>query len=431
MFSALSQWWKIIRTAILVVGVLFSFFAFVEVCHVYSILHDVYAPLGYAFFLLITTAFIWFLVYAFLAIRKRPRVLTPPDIEDFDSASQADCVRYCKYLDDYLKRLFANPELASEDIKTYRSHFDQLEGIIHSDQKLPVILEQIRKAEKDSIEPLLSKLDEKAEKEVRNCVRDIMLGVTLSPYRAIDLLIVIYRNAAMVFRIMGIYNSRPLLTEQIMIFRDVLRVVATVNYMNFGQKLMEQFLSRVPYVGGSLDDFAQGIGAGLLTSTAGHGAIYRCRSYRGWNQEIAVQTMSDHVKELIIDVKNIFKKDILPRMKSRVFSTSRSEEIDDPGFWEKTTKGISLALDATDTFIDTVIRKPVRAGSKGTAKVGFSAISKSRKVVIKWANGLWKGTKYISSGTGKGLKYARSKAGEASLYPKKLFRKLRRKNEFD
>ena len=85
-----------------------------------------------------------------------------------------------------------------------------------------------------------------------------MLGVTLSPFRAVDLAVVIYRNAAMVFRIMSFYNSRPLLSEQVLILRDAFSVVDTVNYLNFGEKLIEQLFSRVPWIGQAVDDFAQG-----------------------------------------------------------------------------------------------------------------------------------------------------------------------------
>ena len=230
----------------------------------------------------------------------------------------------------------------------------------------------------------------------------------------------------MVNKVMAVYNSRPLLREQLFIFRDVLRIVATVNYMNFGEKLMEQLFSRVPYIGQAVDDFAQGVGAGLLTSVAGHGAIYRCRAYKRWDQEIAIKTMSAHIKEFMKDVKDLFKQDVLPKLRSKVYSATPSDQTEDPGFWEKTTNGISSALDATDSMIDNFVKKPVIAGSRGTVKLSSTAISKGKNVAVQGVSGLWKGTKYLSSGTGKGLKYAYTKASEASIYPKKLFRKLRR-----
>ncbi len=281
MLTELKLWWKLIRTAILVIGVLFSFFVFVEVLHVYVVLRDVYSPLGYVFLLVVLSVCTWLSIYGYRVINTIPRVLAPPDIDD--PPSEAQVRSYCKYLIGYLNRLRDNPNVLQEDILRTRTHSSVLASLVESDLASSDLFAKITKIEKECIDPILSKLKEKAEKEVRNSVRDIMMGVTLSPYRAVDLFIVIYRNGAMVLRVMKVYNSRPLLKEQLLVLRDVLKVVATVNYMNFGKKLMERFLSCVPYVGRALDDFAQGIGADLMTSAAGHGAIYRCCAYKGWN----------------------------------------------------------------------------------------------------------------------------------------------------
>jgi putative membrane protein len=430
MVPELRRWWKIIRTAILMIGFFLCFFAFVEVLHVYTVLRNVWPPLGYAFLLLVTTGCILFLVYIFIKIGKRPRVLRPPDIEDLASASPEECHAYCLYLIQYLERLIRNPNFPDENIEIARMNMDLLEKLILSHQQPSALLEEIDKTEKEIIEPLLSKLDEKAEAEVRKSVRDIMIGVTLSPYRTVDLLIVIYRNASMVKRVMWIYNSRPLLAEQFSIFMDVLRVVVLVNYMSFGQKLMEQFLYRVPYIGRVLDDFAEGVGAALLTSVAGHGAIYRCRSYERWDQKTAVQTISSMVKGFMNDVKDMFKQDLLPKMRNKVYSTAPSDKTADPVFWEKTTKGISSALDDTESIIDALIKKPVIAGSKGTIKVGSAAISKSTKAVIQGANGLWKGTKSVALGTGRGVRFTGSTIFKAFNYTGDKIRKmLQRKNK--
>ncbi len=410
MVSELRHWWKIIRSAILVIGVLFSFFAFVEIIHIYNILRDAYSPLGYVFLIIIAITVIWFLIYIFLNIRKRPRVLTPPNLEDLSSVSQNECKKYCKYLILFLQRLIQNPHLSIDDIETARQKVTHMEKLLESHPDQSFLLKEIDKTEKEFVEPLLSKLDEKAKAEIRKSVRDIMLGVTLSPFRSIDLFVIIYRNASMVNKVMAVYNSRPLLGEQLFIFRDVLRIVATVNYMNFGEKLMEQFLSRVPYIGGALDDFAQGVGAGLLTSVAGHGAIYRCRAYKRWDQEIAVKTMSAHIKEFMKDVKDLFKEDVLPKMRSKVYSATPSDKTEDPGFWEKTTNGISSALDATDSMIEIIVKKPVIAGSRGTVKLSSTAISKGKKIITQGKDGILAGGKFVGSGTGKGARLLASKA---------------------
>lgn len=423
MLSELGHWWKIIRTAILVIGVLLSFLAFVEILHVYVILRDAYSLLGYAFLLLIATGLIWSLVYVFLNIKKRPKVLLPPNIEDLASASLKECRFYSKYLIRYLQRLSQNPNLTDEDVNLAIQKITRLEELIESDRQASALFGEINKIEKETVEPLLSKLDEKAESEVRKCIRDIMLAVTLSPFRAVDLVIVIYRNAGMVLRVMKFYNSRPLLAEQILILRDVFRVVATVNYLNLGEKLIEDLFSWVPFIGRSLGDVAQGTGAGLLTSVAGHSAMYRCRAYRRWEQEILVQTSSGHIKEFMKEVKNIFTQDVFPKMRSKVFSTAPADQTALPGFWEKTINGISSALDDTGAVVETFVKKPVSAGRKETIKVSITTISKTKKVLSQGTDGIRIATKSVASGTGKSVRFASRKLAAAYRF---TGRKVRR-----
>ena len=423
MLSDLRHWWKIIKTIILAIGVLLSFLAFVEVLHVYVILQDAYSPLGYAFLLLIAIGLIWSLIYVFLNIKKRPKVLLPPNIEDLATASLKECRFYSKYLIRYLERLSQNPNLTDEDVNLAIQKIARLEELIESDRQASALFGEINKIEKEDIESLLSKLDQKAESEVRKCILNIMLGVTLSPFRAVDLVIVIYRNAGMVLRIMKFYNSRPLLPEQILILRDVFSVVATVNYLNLGEKLIEDLFSWVPFIGQSLDDVAQGIGAGVLTSVAGHSAIDRCRAYRRWNQEILVQTSSGHIKELMKEVKNMFTQDVFPKMRSKVFSTAPADQTADPGFWEKTTNGISSALDATGTMVEAFVKKPVSTGTRETIKVSSTAISRSKEVLSQGTDGIRRTKKSVASGTGKSVRFAGRKL--AAVY-RFTGRKMRR-----
>lgn len=380
MIAELKQWWRLIRIGVLIAGTLLSFFALVEVLHVFVILRDVYAPLGYAFLLGTAVSALGLCLWLVAAVRRLPRVLRAPTVDDLQTASRPLCVAYGDYLAAYLARLIDNPLLATSDLSTAGRHLRRLRSS-RASKGVHDIREYIRRAEQEAVDPLLQVLDARAEEEIANSVRDIMIGVTLSPYRAADLIVVAYRNAAMILRVMRIYNSRPLLAEQILIFRDVLRVVATVNFMNFGQKLMDQLFSHVPYVGRALEDFAEGIGAGLLTSVAGHGALYRCRAYVGWNREAAVHDLSLHVRRLLTDVKNIFKNDVLNRMRSRVYSTADPDEIKDPGFWEKTRRGTALALEATEGLVETLVVNPLAAGTRGTLRAGSSLVSRGSRLV--------------------------------------------------
>ena len=178
-------------------------------------------------------------------------------------------------------------------------------------------------------------------------MRDIMVGVTLSPYKSADLLIVLYRNLVMVVRIVKVYRVRPALSEQLRIFSDIINVIATVNYINMGKNLIEGLASRVPGIGRFMDDIAQGIGAGFMTTITGHAAMDRCRSFRGWNETDAKRHLLSHVGDFYNDVKDIFFKDVWGGIRGRASAT-----IPDAG--EK----ISDAIDATGSLLAVSSRSP-------------------------------------------------------------------------
>lgn len=400
MLSELRHWWKILRTATLAIGLLFFFFALVEILHVFAILRNINPGLGYAFLLLIAVGLIWFLTYISLTLKKKRKALVPFYIEDLTTASQYELKSYCRYLIRYFERLTVNRNLSDDDIDLARQNIAELERLLKSGQVARILLERIDEMEKKSIEPLLSKLDMDAGAEVRSCVRDIMLGVTLNPLRAFDLFVIIYRSAAMVLRIHSIYNNRPLLSEQMFVLRDVLRVVATINYVNWGQMMAGSLTSSLPIVGRASGEIAQGLGAGLLTSVAGHGAIDRCRAYRRWDQAIAAQKMSLHVRTFMNDILGVLKQDIFPLVGRRLLSTIPSEQI------QKTFESIAASLEATtDTLIDNLIKKAAKTVTRETVRAGTSARLRSKEALEQGAGGVWRGTKSVLSGTGKSVRF--------------------------
>jgi len=404
MIPELSNWWKILKAAMLAVGVLVSFFALVELLHVFSILRDIYFPLGYAFLLLFALGLIWLLTYISLSLKKWPKVLAPFNIGDLTSAPRYELKSYREYLIRYFEGLALNPNLTTADIDLARQNIAELKGLRKSSQQSTFLLERIEEVEKKSIEPLLSKLNAVAGAEVQRCVRDIMLGVTFNPFRAIDRLIIVYRNATMVLRIYSIYNSRPLLLEQVLVLKDVLKVVATINYMNWGQKLAESLSSSVPIIGRASSEIAEGLGAGLLTSVTGHGAIERCRTYRRWDQAVAAQKMSLHVRTFMNDIINVLKHDIFPLIGRRLLLTIPTEQI------QKTFNTIAACVESTtDILVDNLIKKTAKTVTRETAKAGTTAGSKSKELLVHGADGVWRGTKFVLSGTGKGIRSARRK----------------------
>lgn len=406
MINELRHWWKIVKAALLAVGILLSFFAIIEILRIYNILRDTYPPIGYAFLLFIVAGLVVFICYIISAMRKLPKVLNPPDIVDLSNASLKECHTYCKYLIRYLNRLNANPNLSNEDYSDISSKITILMDIIDSDMEVSKLSERISEIEQGTIEPLLIKLDARAELEVQNCVRDIMLGVTISPFRSADLFIVVYRNFGMIVRLINIYNSRPPYAEQFLIARDVLGIVATINYLNYGEQLIEKFFSFMPWIGKSIDDFAQGFGAGLLTSVAGHGTIERCRSYKGFSQKLAKQKLTQDFFVFVKDVKNIFMKDVLEKAKGIIHSIAPVDKVGDPLFWQKTKDGISAAIDTVDLKTHIIIREPLVSGTRKTIKGGSNILQKSRRTFFHTGNYIQKGFKATSSGISKGVRFS-------------------------
>lgn len=354
--------WKLIRTAVIVIGVLLSFFAVLEVLRAYQTLYNFHPVAAYLFAAVIIGLLVWLVVYVWGNLAVFPRPLNPPKIPDCAAATDRKLKKYLRYLKRFLLRLQSNPNL-SEDRAQIAEALEKLETRSGFDRQECLLL--IESVENNTIKPALKKLDLQASKQVRDSMRDIMVGVTLSPYKSADLLIVLYRDLVMVVRIVRVYRVRPALSEQLRIFSDIINVIATVNYINMGRNLIEALASRVPGIGRFVDDIAQGIGAGFMTTITGHAAMDRCRAFRGWNEAEAKRHLLSHVGDFYSDVKDIFFKDVWGGIRGRAGTTT-------PDAGEK----VADAIDETGSLLDTFVRTPVRAvGTAGQAVVDTTTYS--------------------------------------------------------
>jgi uncharacterized membrane protein YcjF (UPF0283 family) len=353
--------WKLLRTAIIVIGVLLSFFAVLEVLRAYQTLYVFHPWAAYVFLAVVLGLLVWLAAYVWINLAAFPRPLNPPRIADVQNATDRQLKKYLRYLRRFLLRLSANGLLNESRRAALTEAAARLEMSPPADR--PGMLALIRSMEDDRIRPALDALDELASRQVRDSMRDIMLFVTLSPYKSSDLLIVLYRNLMMLVRIVRVYRVRPALTEQLRIFSDIVNVIATVNYINMGKNLIEGLGSRVPGVGRFIDDIAQGIGAGFMTTVAGHAAMDRCRAFRGWNEVEAKRHMLSQVGDFYTDVKDIFFKDVWGSLRSRAGVTVGEAR-------EK----VADALDETGSALDDFIRQPIKAVyTAGQSVVDFSA----------------------------------------------------------
>ncbi len=340
--------WKLIRLTLIVVGVLLSFIAFMEVVRAYQTLRDLHPAAGYLFVGVIAAGMLWLGVYYWKTVGTRPRVLMVPEIGRFETATARQLRKYARYLARYLYRLGINPNLSEPQRQQAVEARKKILGVLESAPAKEPILAVIEETEEQAIWPLLKEIDEKANRHVRDSMRDVMIFVTLSPYKSIDLAVVVYRNIRMVVDLIKMYNARPAMKEQLGIFYDIFTIVATVNYIHLGRNLFESLGSRVPGVGRFLDDIAQGIGAGFLTTVTGHAAMQRCRAFDGWNPKQARDSVLSHLGDFYGDVRDVFFKDVWGLVAHRSGEAMTSAR-----------GAVAAAIDETGREIGKWIRVPV------------------------------------------------------------------------
>lgn len=279
----LKRFWKTLKTALIAIGLLLSFFAVVELLRAYQALYELRPVVGNIFLFFLCCGLLWIVGYFVITTVIRPSVLKPPAITNPNDPTDRELRRYGKYLVKYIGRLAINESLSPEERSIANNGMEQLAAVFQNKNDCEALLSAVENAEELTLKPLLAKLGQRAEKQVRNSTRDVMAAVAFSPYQSIDLIVVIYRNLRMVSRIVKVYNSRPHMRELIRVLSDVMNVIAAVNYLNMGKNLIEELGSNVPFAGKYMDDIAQGIGAGFMTSVAGHATIHRCQAFKSWN----------------------------------------------------------------------------------------------------------------------------------------------------
>ena len=340
--------WLWIRRLFLWIGALLTFLVVFELLRLFLAFHQFYPPLAWGYAGLLALLVGGGAIYLGRQFSRYPRPLRAPPRPRLESVtSHPELKRYARYLNTYVGRLRRNPHLQPADYEALEVAQGKYKEIRAHHPLNDDWIRFIEQVEQELIPPLHAQLRGQAEKEIRASVRDVMLGVTLSPYHHIDLLIVLYRNFAMIFRIMAIYVTTPAPAAQWRIIRDVMRVVATVNFLYVGRNLIENLFSFIPWVGPMADDIGQGIGAGLFTSACGHAVIERCATVQPWEKSAAVASLSAQSREFLRDVKNIFTRDVLPDIKRRIFTEAPPEKTRDPGFWANVQQGINSAFDAT------------------------------------------------------------------------------------
>ncbi len=350
------RFWKQASRVITAAAVIVAFLLVIELIRAYQTLYALSRWAGYAFLVALAAGLVWMTGRLLGGWRVRPRTLKPPDVGDLEEADAPALRRYGAYLGKYLARLGVNESLTDEQRAAARAAADELPERLRQCASPEELRERLRRAETERIEPLLVSLDQQAESEIGECVRDVMIGVAASPWPLIDALIVLYRNGGMITRLTHIYNSRPALREQLAVFRDTVRLVATIKLAHMMRKLLERAVRDVPLAGRIAEALTQAVGAGVLTSAAGHAAQHRCRAFRGWNREEAARDLKARLGDFLADCWRVASETLLGPL-GRMY--------------HKSVNGIAgafkKAVDATVAVADTFVARPVAAGGRHVA----------------------------------------------------------------
>lgn len=345
-----SSTFRTIRRITLLILAFAGLFFLLEVIRAGQTLYDLHPIAGWIFGIVLAFLGLWFLIRLAWVLFCRPPLLIPPKIPEMTEASTVELHRYGRYLVNYLARLSENPALPSDRRQMAKEGREKLESSMQSAHDAKNLLAVISTAESESLRPVVDHLDGLARRHVRTAMRDVMIGVTLSPWRAVDLWMVFYRNVMMVTDIIRTYNHRPRLREQAAIYRDILAIVAAVNFLSMGKNLLEGLCARVPGVGRFLDDIVQGMGAGFLTAVAGHAALDRCRSIRRWDRRAATSALGMQAAGFYSDVRDTFQQDILPAVLRRIGDSSR-----------ETVDKIVSAINETGSMVSDFVKVPLQA----------------------------------------------------------------------
>lgn len=374
----LQRFWRIVQVTVLVVGLVLSFFVVIELLRAYVILRAVHPVLGTLFALALGLGILALLVWYVATIGRRPVALHAPVGVEPTTAAGRPLRAYARFQIRLMRRLATNTFLPPDLQERLLRQTDRLREALAAGDEAADLRRCVLDAEELAIAPALVPLDTQARQEVSRGVRDVMLAVTLSPWRSADLVVVLYRNLRMTMRLSEIYNTRPPLREQGAILRDVFMVVASVNIFNYGSNLLQNLTSSVPLLGRFADDIAEGVGAGLMTSVTGHAALDRCRSFGRWNQEEAEHTIRQKLREFLDDVKRIVIGDVLQRIRKPV-EAQIPVAARPPKMQEEIRSGVTAAIDATAAVMDSFLLRPVAAVSRGAVD---SSLALGRAVAL-------------------------------------------------
>ena len=312
----ISLLWKIIRRVFYIIGGFFLFIVVIEMIRALQTLNQLHPILAWSVGFLFLGSIIWGIWKVMRLFKEFPTAQEAPDPKLLGGRRSKTFLKaQMYYLKTVVNDLTENSNLSQEirsDLKKIESEND---AFSFAGEQVD-ITQRIIRIDSKIITPALLELDKQAEIIVRNTVRDTMVGVMLLPFKAADMYLVIYRNGSMFFDLVKLYNHKPGPIQTYHIFKDILKIVATVNILNYAEQFTQKVMGSVPFLNKTIDDIMQGIGGGLLTTAVGKATIQRCRAYSTWDQDEQIESYRKTTVNFLVYVKDIFSEDVLPNMSS-------------------------------------------------------------------------------------------------------------------
>jgi len=304
--------WKILKRGFYIFGGLLLFIVLIEVIRALQTLAAVHPLLAWIVGIAGIGSIVWGVWKLLRLLKEFPSALIQPDPEKLGGKESSTYLKaHLYYLKSVVEGLSKNKHLPIESRNS-------LSGVLSNGKSFSMSgnSEQLKRRivtlDEDIISPALKLLDEQAEKKVQDTVRDTMVGVMLLPFKAADIYLVIYRNGAMFFELVKLYRQRSSIKETYNVFRDVLKMVATVNILSYTERFTQKLMASVPILDKTTDDIIQGTGAGILTTAVGKATIQRCRTYQGWNTESEIESFRKTSLDFLGYVKAILGDDVVP-----------------------------------------------------------------------------------------------------------------------
>ena len=312
--SQLTLLWKIIKRGFYILGGLLLFIVVIEVIRALQTLAAVHPLLAWIVGITGVGSIIYGIWKLLKLLREFPSALSPPDAKKLGGTESSTYLQaYIYYLKRVVRGLLKNKELPIDLRNELKSSLSNSK-VFSTSGNVDKLKRRIVTLDEDVIEPALRSLDEQAEKLVQNTVRDTMVGVMLLPFKAADIYLVIYRNGVMFFELVKLYNQRPGIKETYNVFRDVLKMVATVNILSYTERFTQKLMASVPILDKTTDDIIQGTGAGILTTAVGKATIQRCRAYQNWKLDEQIEGYRKTTMEFLGYVKDILADDVVPTL---------------------------------------------------------------------------------------------------------------------